>query len=260
MFLLRHFVVVIINILGFSICNCNFPMFTFPEQSKSKSLSYIQYASASLKNAKNLLGYHKNVKSLQTSSNQQLQQQQRQQLHQSSATKTQQQLSNRNTNHNNIIMNNNLDKTNTHQNTKFAQMSSDPIVVGDTNSLPQKTQNYNNSAALYFNSMVLQLKKNTSSVSVGNGGLEPGSHRMPTSTTTSTASTTSVASNLNGAQQTWSYHVLPSLYSIYQKVSIHSFPFLCHFDRKVHGDECLRSSNCVPSLWNVYCPFKTENP
>lgn len=195
-------------------------------QSKSKSLSYIQYASASLINAKHLLGYHKNVKSLQSSSNQQQQQLKQQQQQSSSATKTQK-LSN---NNNNKIINNN--KLNIYQNRKVAQMSTKAaLVAGDT---------HNNSNGYQFNSLANNLQNNSALVSLKssklqteNGYLLP--NRMLSSTAfTTTTSTTGISStNLNGPQQTWSYHVLPSLYSIYQKVSFHLLAFSYWFSERL---------------------------
>lgn len=190
-------------------------------QSKSKSLSYIQYASASLINAKHLLGYHKNVKSLQSSSNQQHhQQQQQKQQQQSSATK------NRNINN----------KLNIYKNRKVAQMSTRPIVVGDTNSLLFKTTHNHSTTGYYSNIIVNKLKNNSavellksSKLQSGNGFLLPNRMLSTTAFTTTTSTTGISSTNLNEPQQTWSYHVLPSLYSIYQKVSFHLLPFFIRF-------------------------------
>lgn len=189
-------------------------------QSKSKSLSYIQYASASLINAKHLLGYHKNVKSLQTSSNQQQQQQQllpQQQKQQSPKSKMQQlSYSNRNTITNNDYLTNLYKRSNTAA-----------IYAGDTNPLTPKVSHSNNGSTStgHYPNYNLNNSKSNHSVSFRNGG-DATTHKASTTTiTTTTAAPTGIGvGNLNGspAQQTWNYHVLPSLYSIYQKVSINT--------------------------------------
>ncbi|XP_059218087.1 alpha-1,6-mannosyl-glycoprotein 2-beta-N-acetylglucosaminyltransferase isoform X4 [Stomoxys calcitrans] len=135
------------NILSLGTYLKTFNYYTYNSKSKQKSFSN-QYASSSssLISTNNLLGYHRNRKSLQLSSQ--------------SALKS-------NTNDQNS------------QNTKS--------YVGDTSPNSQQQQQHGTSSLI------------TSS----------------TSTTTKQST-----SQTQGAQQTWSYHVLPSLYSVYQKVEV----------------------------------------
>lgn len=139
-------------------------------QSKQKSFSN-QYASSSLISTNNLLGYHRNRKSLQLSSQSALK---------SSSNTKNNNINNNNNNYNNIHNNRFYDNTNTNKNSQNLKS-----YVGDTSPNSQQQQQQHGTFSII----------------------------TPTSTTTKSTSQT------QGAQQTWSYHVLPSLYSVYQKVS-----------------------------------------
>ncbi|XP_058974880.1 alpha-1,6-mannosyl-glycoprotein 2-beta-N-acetylglucosaminyltransferase isoform X1 [Musca domestica] len=153
------------NILSLGTYLKTFNYYTYNSKSKQKSFSNAAPASTSLLSSNNLLGYHRNRKSLQISSQ--------------TALKTSSNNNNNNYNNNNNHKFYNEQKTKTSQNLKS--------YVGDTNPNSQQQQQQHGTSSLI---------------------------------TTSASTTTKSTSQTQGAQQTWSYHVLPSLYSVYQKVEV----------------------------------------
>ncbi|XP_061395067.1 alpha-1,6-mannosyl-glycoprotein 2-beta-N-acetylglucosaminyltransferase [Musca vetustissima] len=147
------------NILSLGTYLKTFNYYTYNSKSKQKSFSNAAAASTSLLSSNNLLGYHRNRKSLQISSQ--------------TALKTSSNNNNYNNNNNHKFYNENSQN----------QLKS---YVGDTQPNSQQQQQHGTSSLI----------------------------------TTSTSTTTKSTTQNQGAQQTWSYHVLPSLYSVYQKVEV----------------------------------------
>ncbi|KAM7359202.1 alpha-1,6-mannosyl-glycoprotein 2-beta-N-acetylglucosaminyltransferase isoform 2-T2 [Cochliomyia hominivorax] len=169
------------NILSLGTYLKTFNYYTYNSKTKQKSFSN-QYASSSLISTNNLLGYsyHRNRKSLQLSS-------------QSALTSS----SNNNNN------NNNNNNKNYYNNKYYDNNKEDNNIIN----------NYNN------NNKIKNNNNNNSKLKSYVGDTNSNSHGT-TSITSATSTTTKSTSTQSGAQQTWSYHVLPSLYSVYQKVEV----------------------------------------
>ncbi|XP_037809088.1 alpha-1,6-mannosyl-glycoprotein 2-beta-N-acetylglucosaminyltransferase isoform X1 [Lucilia sericata] len=149
--------------------------------SKSKQKSYSnQYASSSLISTNNLLGYSYHRN--------------RKSLQLSSQSA----LTSSSSNNNNNI--NNSNNNNKHYNRYYDNNKEDNNIVTNHNN---KIKNNNNS----------KLKSYV-------GDTNPNTNSHGTFSITSATSTTTKSTSQSGAQQTWSYHVLPSLYSVYQKVEV----------------------------------------
>uniref|UniRef100_A0A1I8QA76 Alpha-1,6-mannosyl-glycoprotein 2-beta-N-acetylglucosaminyltransferase n=1 Tax=Stomoxys calcitrans TaxID=35570 RepID=A0A1I8QA76_STOCA len=178
------------NILSLGTYLKTFNYYTYNSKSKQKSFSN-QYASSSssLISTNNLLGYHRNRKSLQLSSQ--------------SALKSSSKNKHNNYNNNNNYSYNNKFNINMHYNNNNNNNNNNRF-YDNTNTNDQNSQNTKSYVGDTSPNSQQQQQHGTSSL-------------ITSSTSTTTKQSTS---QTQGAQQTWSYHVLPSLYSVYQKVEV----------------------------------------
>ncbi|XP_037894948.1 alpha-1,6-mannosyl-glycoprotein 2-beta-N-acetylglucosaminyltransferase-like isoform X1 [Glossina fuscipes] len=190
------------NILSLGTYLKTFNYYTYNSKSKQKSYSN-PYASSSLTSINNLLGYHRNRKSLQLSSQQS-----------SSSNKHFNRYYDNSNNNNNNNNNNNDNKRNNNNN-------NNNVYVGDTNTINTNTNTLGTSA-LIINISTTSTTSTTTTTTAKSTSINKNNNinNNNNNNNNNNIKSKNNNNNNNGAQQTWSYHVLPSLYSIYQKVEV----------------------------------------